>query len=269
MSRFRTARPLVAVSADRGMTGPHPSHSAGEKYLDAVVDGAGALAFVLPALGERQPVPDLLAAIDGLLLTGSYSNLEPRHYHGPASAPGTLHDPARDATTLPLARAAIEAGIPVLALCRGLQELNVMFGGTLHQRLHDVPGFADHREDKAAPLKAQYGPAHPVRLVPGGLLARLAGGAAEVPVNSLHAQGIDRLGDGLVAEALAPDGLIEAASVRAAPGFVLGVQWHPEWQFAKHPLSRAIFAAFGDACRARLRGAAEAADAAAGATPRV
>ncbi|UVS96475.1 gamma-glutamyl-gamma-aminobutyrate hydrolase family protein [Burkholderia glumae] len=255
MSRSRTScRPVVAVSADRGMAGPHPSHSAGEKYLDAVVDGAGALAFVLPALGERQPIPDLLAALDGLLLTGSYSNLEPQRYHGPASAPGTLHDPARDATVLPLARAAIAAGVPVLALCRGLQELNVTFGGTLHPRLHEVPGLADHREDKTAPLAAQYGPAHAVRLVPGGLLARLAGGAAEVQVNSLHAQGIDRLGEGLLVEAVAPDGLIEAVSVRDAPGFVLGVQWHPEWQFAQHPLSRAIFAAFGEACRARGRG---------------
>ncbi|MEK6350905.1 MAG: gamma-glutamyl-gamma-aminobutyrate hydrolase family protein [Burkholderia sp.] len=252
----RAGKPLVAVSADRVMAGPHPSHSAGEKYIDAVVDGADALAFVLPALGARQSVADLLEAIDGLLLTGSYSNVEPQRYAGPASAPGTLHDAARDATTLPLIRAAIEAGVPVLALCRGLQELNVAFGGTLHACVHEVPGRFDHREDKTAPLDVQYGPAHPVRIVPGGLLARIAGGASEAQVNSLHAQGIDRLGDGLVAEALAPDGLIEAIGVRDAPGFVLGVQWHPEWQYARHPLSRAIFAAFGEACRARRRTAA-------------
>ncbi len=262
MNRPGTGRPIVAVSADRAMAGPHPVHSAGEKYIDAVVDGAGALAVVLPALGARQSHAELLDAIDGLLLTGSYSNVEPQRYAGEASAPGTLHDAARDATTLPLIRAAIEAGVPVLALCRGLQELNVAFGGTLHQRVHAVPGLLDHREDKAAPLDVQYGPAHALRLSPGGLLARLADGAGitgEPRVNSLHAQGIDRLGDGLVVEAVAPDGLIEAVSVRDAPGFVLGVQWHPEWQYAQHPLSRAILAAFGDACRARRRIAAEAA----------
>ncbi|GAB7534780.1 gamma-glutamyl-gamma-aminobutyrate hydrolase family protein [Burkholderia sp. 3C] len=252
----RPGKPLVAVSADRVMAGPHPSHSAGEKYIDAVVDGAGALALVLPALGARQSVDDLLDTIDGLLLTGSYSNVEPQRYAGPASTPGTLHDVARDATTLPLILAAIDAGVPVLALCRGLQELNVAFGGTLHARVHEVPGRFDHREDKAAPLDAQYGPAHAIHIVPGGMLARIAGGATEAQVNSLHAQGIDRLGEGLVVEAVAPDGLIEAIGVRDAPGFVLGVQWHPEWQYAKHPLSQAIFAAFGEACRARRRTAA-------------
>ncbi|WP_414451416.1 gamma-glutamyl-gamma-aminobutyrate hydrolase family protein [Burkholderia sp. 22PA0099] len=256
MIPFRSGKPLVAVSADRVMAGPHPSHSAGEKYIDAVVDGAGALALVLPALGARQSVDDLLDTIDGLLLTGSYSNVEPQRYAGPASTPGTLHDVARDATTLPLIRAAIDAGVPVLALCRGLQELNVAFGGTLHARVHEVPARFDHREDKAAPLDAQYGPAHAIHIVPGGLLARITGGATEAQVNSLHAQGIDRLGDGLVIEAVAPDGLIEAIGVRDAPGFVLGVQWHPEWQYVKHPLSQAIFAAFGEACRARRRTAA-------------
>ncbi|WP_186010689.1 gamma-glutamyl-gamma-aminobutyrate hydrolase family protein [Burkholderia gladioli] len=256
MTQHLSGRPRVAISADRSMAGPHPVHSAGEKYIDAVVDGAGALAFVLPALGDRQPVDDLLASIDGLLLTGSYSNVEPHRYAGVASVPGTLHDAARDATTLPLIRAAIEAGVPVLALCRGLQELNVVFGGSLHQRVQELPGFLDHREDKSEPLDRQYGPAHAVRLAPGGLLARLAGGAAEVEVNSLHAQGIDRLGEGLTIEAVAPDGLIEAVGVREARAFALGVQWHPEWQFARNPLSRAIFSAFGEACRARRRIAA-------------
>ncbi|WP_455726825.1 gamma-glutamyl-gamma-aminobutyrate hydrolase family protein, partial [Burkholderia stabilis] len=130
------ARPIVAVTADRILRGAHPNHTAGEKYLTALVDGAGALAFVLPALGARQPADTIVAAVDGLLLTGSYSNVEPHHYGGAASAPETLHDPARDATALPLIRAAIDAGVPVLAICRGMQELNVAYGGTLHQRLH-------------------------------------------------------------------------------------------------------------------------------------
>ncbi|SEE00389.1 gamma-glutamyl-gamma-aminobutyrate hydrolase family protein [Paraburkholderia caballeronis] len=243
--------PLVGVTADRTVIGAHASHVAGEKYLAAVTDGAHALAFVLPALGERQPVANVLAAVDGLLFTGSYSNVEPHRYGGAPGEP-TLHDPHRDATTLPLLRAAIDAGIPVLAICRGFQELNVAFGGTLHQQVHAVDGLADHRENKADPLDLQYAPSHPVSLVSGGLLQRLAGGAADARVNSLHGQGIDRLGAGLAAEAVAPDGLIEAVSVAGSPAFALGVQWHPEWQHARDALSTAIFRAFGDACRARL-----------------
>lgn len=245
-------RPLVGVSADRTMMGPHASHVAGEKYLAAAVEGAGALAFVVPALGARQPGADVLDAVDGLLFTGSYSNVEPQHYGGAPSEAGTLHDAARDATTLPLLRAAIEAGVPVLAICRGFQEMNVVFGGTLHQKVHEVAGLRDHRENKADPLDTQYGPAHALRLAEGGLLQRLAGGAQEARVNSLHAQGIERLGAGLVAEAWAPDGLIEAIGVANARGFALGVQWHPEWKHADDALSTAIFRAFGDACRARM-----------------
>jgi putative glutamine amidotransferase len=252
----RTGRPVVGVCADRMVIGPHPVHKAGEKYLTAVVEGAQALAIVLPALGERQPAHALLALVDGLLFTGNYSNVEPARYGGGASEPGTLHDPERDATALLLLRAALDAGVPVLAICRGLQELNVALGGTLHQQVHAVDGYADHREDRDEPLDAQYGPAHTIRLTPGGLLQRIAGGAAEARVNSLHGQGLARLGAGLAVDARAPDGLVEAVSMPAARGFVLGVQWHPEWQFAGNPLSREIFAAFGAACRARMRSTA-------------
>ncbi|AOK05898.1 gamma-glutamyl-gamma-aminobutyrate hydrolase family protein [Burkholderia sp. AU19243] len=245
-------RPIVAVTADRIVRGAHPNHTAAEKYLVALVDGAGTLAFVLPALGVRQPVDAIVAAVDGLLLTGSYSNVEPHRYGGAASAPDTLHDPARDATALPLIRAAIDAGVPVLAICRGMQELNVAYGGTLHQRLHASPGFADHREREGDPLERQYGPAHRVQFTAGGLLQRVAHGARDAMVNSLHDQGLARLGAGLAVEACAPDGLIEAVSVRGARAFALGVQWHPEWRHAEQPLSRDIFAAFGAACRARM-----------------
>ncbi|KFG93971.1 glutamine amidotransferase [Burkholderia paludis] len=258
------ARPIVAVTADRILRGEHPNHTAGEKYLAALVDGAGALAFVLPALGDRQPVDDVLDTVDGLLFTGSYSNVEPHRYGGAASGSDTLHDPARDATALPLIRAAIDAGVPVLAICRGMQELNVAYGGTLHQRLHATAGFDDHREQPGDPLERQYGPAHVVQLAPGGLLQRIARGAHDATVNSLHDQGIERLGAGLVIEARAPDGLVEAVSVRHARAFALGVQWHPEWRYAEQPLSRDIFAAFGAACRARM---AQRIHAAGGATP--
>jgi putative glutamine amidotransferase len=246
-------RPLVGISADRTMIGRHASHVVGEKYIAAIVDGSQALAMLLPALGEKQANAEILASVDGLLFTGSYSNVEPHHYGGHASAPGTLHDAARDATTLPLLRAAIDAGVPVLAVCRGFQEMNVVFGGTLHQSVHTVAGLNDHRENKEDELDVQYAPSHPITLTQGGLLQRLAGGANEARVNSLHGQGVERLGNGLVAEASAPDGLIEAVSVKDAPAFALGVQWHPEWKHASDALSTAIFEAFGAACRDRMR----------------
>ncbi|HXH04169.1 MAG TPA: gamma-glutamyl-gamma-aminobutyrate hydrolase family protein [Candidatus Competibacteraceae bacterium] len=243
-------RPLIAIPACRKMLGHHPFHVVGEKYLTAVADLAGGLPLALPALGARLDLADLLARIDGILLTGSHSNVEPHHYGGPPSAPGTLHDPERDATTLPLIRAAVQAGVPVMAICRGFQEMNVAFGGTLHQRVHELEGMMDHREDPDDPLEVQYGPAHEVRLTPGGWLAGLLG-RERIIVNSVHWQGVERLGPGLAAEATAPDGLVEAFRVAAAPAFTLAVQWHPEWKAAENPVSVALFRAFGDACRAR------------------
>ncbi|HEX3378600.1 MAG TPA: gamma-glutamyl-gamma-aminobutyrate hydrolase family protein [Paraburkholderia sp.] len=253
-------KPIVAITADKTMLGAHPSHVVGEKYIAAIVDGSRALAMLLPAFGERQCVDDVLASVDGLLLTGSYSNVEPHRYGGASSEPSTLHDAARDATTLPLIRAATTTGLPILAICRGLQEMNVAFGGTLHQSVHAVSGLNDHRENKADSLDAQYAASHSIALTRGGMLQRLAGGANEARVNSLHGQGIARLGPGLVVEAVAADGLIEAISVSDAPAFALGVQWHPEWRHTHDPLSTAIFRAFGDACRQRTntRGSAHA-----------
>jgi putative glutamine amidotransferase len=244
------ARPLIGIPADRRMVGAHPFHMVGEKYARAVIDAAGAAPVLIPSLAEELRFGELLERLDGLLFTGSPSNVEPHRYDGPPSAPGTLHDPARDATTLPLIRAAVEAGVPVFGICRGFQEMNVAFGGTLHQKLHELPGHLDHRDDETQPLEVQYGPAHDVTLEPGGVLRSLADGD-RIRVNSLHNQGIDRLGEPLAVEARAPDGVIEAFRVRAARSFALAVQWHPEWKVMTNPFSRALFAAFGQASRAR------------------
>jgi putative glutamine amidotransferase len=230
----------------------HPSHTVGDKYLRAVAEAAEGLPLVIPALGELIDQPSLIERLDGLLLTGSPSNVEPHHYLGPSSLPGTDHDPLRDRTTLPLICRAVEAGVPVLGICRGFQEINVAYGGSLHQRVHEVPGMMDHREQLEGGLEIQYGPAHPVHIQPGGLLASL-GLAPRIQVNSLHGQGVERLAPGLRIEALADDGLIEAFSVTDAPSFALGVQWHPEWNVMHNPDYRAIFAAFGAACRARAQ----------------
>jgi putative glutamine amidotransferase len=232
------------------MIGKHPFHAVGEKYARAVLHAADGLPVLIPALAEELRLDELLARLDGLVFTGSASMVEPRHYEGPPSEPGTLHDPARDATTLPLIRQAVSAGVPVFGICRGFQEINVAFGGSLHQRVHEVPGHLDHRDDESQPLDVQYGPAHEVILEPGGLLRSLAA-IDRAQVNSLHWQGIERLGDGLAVEARAPDGLIEAFRVEGAARFALAVQWHPEWKVMDNALSRALFSAFGRACRDR------------------
>ncbi|NIJ87778.1 gamma-glutamyl-gamma-aminobutyrate hydrolase family protein [Xanthomonas cannabis] len=239
--------PLVGLPTDRVLHGSHPFLAAGEKYIRAVVDAAGAMPVLLPSLQPSLDASAWLDRLDGLLLTGAVSNVEPHHYSDEASWEGNPHDPARDATSLALIPQALARGLPLLAICRGLQEVNVALGGRLHQRVHAVPGLTDHREDRSAALEAQYGPAHPVQLQPGGWLAGMHSGS-EVLVNSLHGQGIATLADGLVVEATAPDGLVEAFR-GAGPGFLLAVQWHPEWRVTQHPFYRAIFQAFGEACR--------------------
>jgi putative glutamine amidotransferase len=244
------AKPVIGVPADRRVIDPHPFHLVGEKYITAIRDGADGVPLLIPALGSGISPDDLLAAMDGILLTGSPSNVEPQRYGGTPSREGTWHDPHRDDTTLPLIARSLEAGVPLLAVCRGFQELNVVLGGTLHQHVQEVAGFSDHRENKDDPLELQYGPAHFVNLTQGGLLRRLAG-TDRVQVNSLHSQGVARLASGVTVEAVADDGLIEGFHVDSVSGFALAVQWHPEWRVAENPFSMAIFKAFGDACRKR------------------
>ena len=234
------------------MIGPHPFHAVGEKYIAAVVQAADCLPLLIPVLETPLDVTEILARVDGIFFTGSPSNVEPARYAGPASIPGTLHDPHRDATTLSLIPRAVASGVPVFGVCRGFQEMNVALGGTLHQRVHEVAGFEDHREEKDVSLEVQYGPAHDVVLEPGSLLRQLAG-AERIRVNSLHSQGVDRLGPDLDVEARATDGLIEAFRVRSSSSFALAVQWHPEWQVMNNPFSRALFGEFGRAARARTK----------------
>lgn len=243
--------PLVGVTCCRRSAEFGTVHQVGDKYVDSVVLGAEAVPVLIPALGEALALDPLLERLDGVLVTGSPSNVEPHHYGGPPPREGNLADPARDATTLPLIRRALELGVPLFAICRGIQELNVALGGTLHQHVHELPGRRDHRSDKSKPHPERYEPVHEIHLTPGGYLQELFDGAATIPVNSLHAQGIDRLAEGLVVEAVAEDGTIEAVRVRDARAFALGVQWHPEWRVLDNPWSRRLYAAFGAAARER------------------
>jgi putative glutamine amidotransferase len=240
-------RPLVLVPACNRLIGEHAFHVAGKKYLDAVRLG-GCQPLVVPSA-----LPDELDALldlaDGVLLTGSPSNVHPGRFDEDVFDASLPLDPERDDWVLPLVPRALERGIPLFAICRGFQEANVALGGSLHQAVQNVPDRHDHRAAKDAPAEVQYGPAHEVAVQPGGVLARVLE-ATTIHVNSVHGQGVNRLASGLRIEALAPDGLVEAFSVADARGFNLGVQWHPEWQAASNPISLRLFKAFGAACEA-------------------
>jgi putative glutamine amidotransferase len=250
MSMHSTA-PLIGVTACLKLNGETRAHTVVEKYVEAVVQGTAGIPVLIPAIGDALDIDGLLDRLDGILVTGSPSNVAPEIYGGPPAREGNLADPERDATTLPLIRRAVARGVPLLAICRGIQELNVAMGGTLHQHVHELPGHIDHRSDKTKPMPERYCPVHPILIRPGGRLAGLLDGEAEAMVNSLHGQGLDRLAPGLAIEATAPDGTIEAVSVPNSPGFALGVQWHPEWRVLENPISRRLFQAFAAACTLR------------------
>lgn len=246
--------PLVLVTSCKQLQGEHPFHIAGRKYVDAV-RLAGALPLIAPPFAESE-LDGLLDLAHGVLLTGSPSNVHPSHFGQAVHDPALPLDLERDAWTLPLIRRVLTRGVPLLAICRGTQETNVALGGTLEQAVQDVPGHIDHRAPEGQPAALRYGPAHRVDVVPGGLLAQIVG-SASFQVNSVHGQGVKALAKGLRVEALAPDGVIEAFTQPAAPGFNLCLQWHPEWQAADNPVSMQILAAFGQAVRSfrdRVRG---------------
>jgi putative glutamine amidotransferase len=269
----RVVKPLIGISCCTKQFGVFgmPNHAASDTYVRATDEILRAVPVLLPASGPTADIETLLDRLDGIILTGSRSNVQPTLYDGPPHAEGTPEDPARDGFTMPLIRAAVARGVPLLAICRGFQELNVALGGSLHQRLQDLPDRIDHSTPMQPAAGVRQGKAHAVRITPGGWLHRLAG-TAKIAVNSLHNQGINTLAPDLVAEAVAPDGTIEAVRAVASPapsgaatGFAVGVQWHPEYDWRTDTVSRAIFEQFGTAVRAyaeaaRLGGVSIAAD---------
>lgn len=244
--------PLILVPSCQRVLGRHPFHVVGRKYVDAI-RLAGGVPLMVPG-GRPEELVAALEVIDGVLLTGSPSNVHPSHFDEAVHDETLPLDPVRDAWTLPLIRAAMDRGTPLLAICRGLQEVNVALGGSLHQAVQEQPGHMDHRADDRLPVEEEYGLSHAIHIQAGGLLDRVLEGlpanvreGMSVRVNSLHGQGVKRLAPGLQVEALAPDGVVEAFS-RPGPGFNLCLQWHPEWLAHENPVSQRIFAAFGEAC---------------------
>jgi putative glutamine amidotransferase len=218
----------------------------GEKYISSVT-GFGAFPLMIPAFADELDMDTVLDSVSGILFGGSLSNIHPSFYGDSHDGLG-LADKPRDATVLRLMRACIERGIPFLGICRGVQEMNVLYGGTLHREVHEVADRLDHRERKGVPDDVAYGPMHNVTLTEGGVLHRLLG-EREIKVNSLHGQGIDRLGEGLQVEAVAEDGQIEAVSVIGAKAFAVGVQWHPEYRYWEKADYNALLQAFHDAAK--------------------
>lgn len=229
------------------------NHAVSDTYVRAVGQIMQAVPVLIPANGPCADLECLLERLDGILLTGSPSNVEPARYGGPPHPEETPEDRCRDGVTIPLIQRAVQQGIPLLGICRGFQEMNVALGGTLHQRLQDLPGRIDHSTPMQALCGIRHGKAHSLRVVPGSWLHRVAQ-AREIAVNSLHNQGVDRLAPGLIAEGFAPDGTIEAFRVAQAPGFAVAVQWHPEYDMETDPISRRIFLSFAEAVMAYRRG---------------
>lgn len=243
--------PVIGIICDQEVVGPHPFHIAGDKYIKALTATSNCLPILIPALADESTMNQLLDMVDGILCTGGYSMVDPLFYQNEKAPADTKLDIARDKTSLPLIQKAIKQGVPLLGICRGFQELNVALGGSLHQKLHETGQYIEHRENKDMTLAEQYDASHSINLIAGTPLAEIVN-ESSLSVNSLHTQGIDRLGEGLVINATAPDGLIEAISVEAATAFAVAVQWHPEWQVDKNSHNMKLFKAFAKSCEQRF-----------------
>jgi putative glutamine amidotransferase len=244
--------PLVGLPADTYENSGFQFHSLGDKYVRALAEVSNVLPVMIPSMIDVMNLDALLEHFDGVLMTGAVSNVHPPHYGEKASVDHEPYDHGRDNTTLKLIRAVIDKGIPLFCICRGFQELNVVMGGSLETELQRGEGRLDHRAPKSDDINVRYAPSHSIRVTKGGMLERIIG-KSETRVNSIHRQGVKVLGEGLNVEAVAPDGIIEAVSVKGAASFAFGTQWHPEFKASQNPDSVSLFNAFGDAVRAHKR----------------
>jgi putative glutamine amidotransferase len=241
-------QPIIAVTGDVRYFDNYTWHCAPQTYLEAAIAVAKVTPLLVPAFGNRIDIDGILDRVDGVLATGSKTNVHPELYN---IAPSSAHEPYdqdRDATSIPLLRRAIEKGVPVLAICRGFQELNVALGGSIATEIQELDGRWDHRAPVTDDQTKRFEIRQKVHVKPGSCLAGIIG-AGDVVVNSLHRQAVERLAANLEVEAVADDGTIEAVSVKAAKAFAVGVQWHPEFWAKQDAPSRAIFESFGNAAR--------------------
>jgi putative glutamine amidotransferase len=253
------ARPVIGVIGNyHNLENRFSVQLAGQNNLQAVADVADALPLIFAGNPAITDIADLLAVVDGVLLTGARANVHPLRFGAPPDPKHEPYDEGRDSVALPLIEACLERAVPLFGICRGFQEMNVAGGGTLHPEIRELPGRMNHRMPRLETGEIHPDPEvvfadrHDVRLTPDGVFARILGRDL-IRVNSLHGQGILDVGERIVAEGVAEDGTIEAIRVRDADGFALGVQWHAEYDPQTNPVNRSLFEAFGDAVRAYRR----------------
>lgn len=240
-------KPVVGIIANYVLINDqYPAQSTGRMNIDAIAEVSGAVPLIIPSLPDLISIPDIMAICDGFLFTGGRPNVHPEEYgHEPTEAHGTF-ERDRDRVALPLIRACVEAGQPILGVCKGFQEFNVAMGGTLHPEIRDLPGRDNHRMPPDGTLEEKFEHRHLVHMKPQSPFNSIFG-SDEVMVNSLHGQGIEEAGARVIVEGHAPDGTPEALTIEGASGFAMAVQWHPEYNAANDPVSKPLFKAFGDA----------------------
>jgi putative glutamine amidotransferase len=248
-----TRRPVVGVIGSAHLIeGKFRAQGVGERNLRAVADVTGALPLIFAGSPEITDIGALLDSVDGILLTGGRANVHPRRFGENADPRYEPYDEPRDALALPLIEICVARGVPLFGVCRGMQEMNVAYGGSLHPEIRDLPGRMNHRAPRLPngefhpDAEVIFAERHEVRLVPGGVFAKLLG-AETIQVNSLHGQGILKPGSRVVIEGVAEDETVEAIRIDAAPGFALGVQWHAEYEAQRIAVNRTLFEAFGSA----------------------
>ncbi len=242
-------RPVVGIIGNHYLLDDsYPVHATGTMNSDAIANVAGAVPLMVPSDPEFVRLEDIVDICDGFLFTGGRPNVHPEEYGEPATEAHGYFDRPRDRTVLPLIRKCVDRGQPVLGVCRGFQEFNVAFGGTLHPEIRELPGRMNHRMPPDGTIDEKFALRHDISLEPGSVFEEIFG-SATVRVNSLHGQGIMKVGGRISIEGVAGDGTPEAVQVIGAPGFALAVQWHPEYRARLDPVSRSLFSAFGDALR--------------------
>jgi putative glutamine amidotransferase len=248
MTETSAQRPVLGIICCNREIEGQDAQSVMTRYLLSSLKYADASGLLIPAMPEFMDAHDVMRRLDGLFLTGTPSNLDPKRYDDLADdAPGPF-DPSRDEMTSRLIQAALNLSKPVFGICRGFQELNVAFGGTLRRDMAVHPALIPHHAPDDLPFDELFNHIHPVHLAPDGLLKKAYKQDA-LDVVSVHYQGVDKLGAGLSVEATAPDGVIEAVSAQVNGAQVLAVQWHPEWRAEENPQSQLFFELMGRALR--------------------